>query len=83
MDKALFDHTLEQLRGRATSDMVAFNALAIIEAFGRGEDPLAAAPKPDILGEAVAHKMGRRFREQPVEAPAEAHAEAHKKARKK
>jgi hypothetical protein len=73
MDKALFDHTLEQLRGRATSDTVAFNALSIIEAYGRGEDPLAAAPKRDVLGEAVAHKMGRRFREQPLEAPAEDH----------
>jgi hypothetical protein len=79
MDKALFDHTIEQLRGKATSDMVAFHALAIIEAFTRGEDPLAAAPKPDVQGEAVAHKMGRRFREAPAEAP----AEAPKKGRKK
>lgn len=56
MDKALFDHTLEQLRSKATSDTVCFNALAIIEALQRGEDPLQAAPRKDHFGEAVAHK---------------------------
>lgn len=66
MDKATFEHTLAQLRGKATSDTVCFNALAIIEAYARGEDPLTAAPKLDHYGEAVAHKFG------PQEAPAEA-----------
>ena len=56
MDKALFDHTIEQLKAKATSDTVCFNALAIIEALQRGEDPLEAAPKLDFQGEAVAHK---------------------------
>lgn len=73
MDKATYDHTIEQLRGKATSDTIAFNALAIIEAFERGEDPLAAAPKLDVYGEAVAHKY----------APAEAPAEAPKKRSRK
>lgn len=56
MDKALFDHTMEQLKAKATSDTVCFNALAIIEALQRGEDPLQAAPRRDHFGEAVAHK---------------------------
>lgn len=56
MDKARFDHTMEQLRAKATSDTVCFNALEIIEAFQRGEDPLEAAPRLDHFGEAVAHK---------------------------
>ena len=73
MEKAVFDHTMEQLRGKATSDTVCFNALAIIEAYQRGEDPLAAAPRLDHFGEAVKHKH----------APAEAHAEAPKRGRKK
>ena len=59
MDKALFDHTLEQLRGKATSDTVCFNALSIIEAYQRGEDPLEAGPRLDHFGEAVAHKYGK------------------------
>jgi hypothetical protein len=58
MDKALFDHTMEQLRSKATSDMVCHNALWIIEALQRGEDPLQAAPRKDHFGEAVAHKYG-------------------------
>jgi hypothetical protein len=64
MDQALIDHTIEQLRGRATSDMVAFNALAIIEAYGRGEDPLAAAPKRDAEGEMAAKKHAVFSREE-------------------
>ena len=56
MDKSVFDHTIAQLTARATSDTVSFNALAIIEALQRGEDPLEAAPRLDFQGEAVAHK---------------------------
>jgi hypothetical protein len=73
MDKALYDHTLEQLRGKATSDTVCFNALAIIEAYEAGLDPFTAPPKLDVYGEAVAHKY----------APKAAPAEAPKKGRKK
>jgi hypothetical protein len=66
MDKALYDHTLEQLRAKGTSDTTCFNALAIIEALAAGLDPLKAPQKLDVYGEAVAHKYA------PQEAPAEA-----------